>query len=113
MPPQKQAIVVKLSGQLEDDVHQRGGVRGLPIALRGPEANLLGSVNRRLIQTVTETLHDTDDTKLARSLEHYLKYYFSFDPQISGFGRISRSRFGNTSAGTILAAESSAGLGRS
>ncbi len=72
-----------------------GRIGRLSIAPGGLEANLLGGTNRCFVQAVTETLHHTQNSKLAGRFKNDFKYYFSFNPQISGFGRISRGWLGN------------------
>ena len=72
-----------------------GRIGRLSIAPGGPEANLLGGTNCGFVQAVTETLHYTQDSKLAGRFKNDFKYYFSFDPQIPGFWGISRGWLGN------------------
>ena len=58
------------------------------------EANLLRRPDRRLVQSVPQTFHDSVDFDLPRGKENNVQQHLTLDPKSPRFLRVHRVRFG-------------------
>src|SRR5258706_14280627 len=81
-----------LGRELEHDMQDSRKVGRLSVLQRGLELNLLGSPNRRFIESMTKTLHDALDANLTGRSKNYFQQNFPLNFEATSFFSVNRAR---------------------
>src|ERR1051326_371514 len=88
--------VVSISiGQFEHNMNQRGGIVGLPIALRRMKTDLLGRPESSFVQTMPQSSDHSFHSQFPRSGKCHADQHLAFQMQLARFLSVYRGRFVN------------------
>jgi len=81
--------------QLENNVQDDGGIGWLAILCRRLKTNLFRSLDRVVIEAMTQTADDAYHVQITRGLQNYFEKNLALNPETARFLSIDRNRFGN------------------